>query len=86
MELKKIIHYKERKKSQTSIMYESVQSKSCREFRRFSKERRAGRFCLGAGGGIVSEKPSSSSIVMGFSTDPAMGTCCWFSLMGTCVV
>ena len=39
-------------------------------------ERRAGRGsiaggCCGTGGVIVSENPSSSSIVMGFSTDPS---------------
>ena len=40
----------------------------------FLVERRAGRVCSGgyrAGVVIVSEKPSSSSIVMGFSADPA---------------
>ena len=78
MKLKKLINYRKQSQNQTTIIYKNNQSKNCRaaeEFWRFYIERRDGRGsltggCCGAGGVIVSEKPSSSSIVMGFSNDP----------------
>ena len=73
MKLKKLFT-----KNETNIKQylgtKNVQSKSCREFWMFSIERRAGRGCSGcclAGGFIISEKHSSSSIVMGFLADLA---------------
>ena len=56
--------------------YKNYYSKSCRaaeEFCRFSIEGRVGRDSNagGTGGVIVPEKPSSLSIAMGFSADPA---------------
>ena len=61
-----------------NYLQKNIQSKSCRQLSRFSIERRAGRGSIAYGccggvfsGVIVSEKPSSSSIVIGFSADPA---------------
>ena len=72
MKLKKIITKSERN-VEHQFLTKNIQSKSCRKFWRFSIERRAGRGCSGcrgAGGVFVSAKPSSLSIVMGFSADP----------------
>ena len=75
--LTKSINYKERNYYQTTTVYKKKYSKSCRaaeEFWRFSIELRAERGCCGcygAGGVIISDKSSSSTIVMVFSADPA---------------
>ena len=56
--LKNLVDYKERSKSQQSIICKNIQSKSCRELWKFARERRAGR------GSIVVEECFEASLFL----------------------
>ena len=73
--MQKNLGYKTQDKSQ--IIYKSKSCRAIENFCKFSKERRAGLAFIAGGflggsltGVLGSENPSSSSMVIGFSTDP----------------